>query len=159
MMRFTVLDALDEAPESTPPLRVLWITPLRALSADTALSLDAPLRPLGLDWDVGTRTADTPASARTRQKARLPSVLVTTPESLSLLLTYPDAREKFGGLRCVVCDEWHELLGAKRGVLVELALARLRSFVPGCGRGGCRPRSATSTRRWPRSPAPAARVA
>jgi ATP-dependent Lhr-like helicase len=126
-----VLDALAAPPEPAPPLRVLWVTPLRALSADTALSLDAPLRPLGLDWDVGARTADTPSSARTRQKARLPTVLVTTPESLSLLLTYPDAREKFAGLRCVVCDEWHELFGSKRGVLVELALARLRGFVPG----------------------------
>ncbi len=80
---------------------------------------------------MGTRTGDTSASVRTRQKARLPTVLVTTPESLSLLLTYPDAREKFAGLRCVVCDEWHELLGSKRGVLTELALARLRTFHPG----------------------------
>jgi ATP-dependent Lhr-like helicase len=133
-----VLEALGErapvaeAPGSAspPPLRVLWVTPLRALSADTALSLDAPLRPLGLNWDVGTRTADTPSAARTRQQKRLPSVLVTTPESLSLLLTYPDAREKFAGLRCVVCDEWHELFGSKRGVLAELALARLRTFTP-----------------------------
>ncbi len=127
-----VLEALDEPPASNPPpLRVLWLTPLRALSADTALALDAPLRPLGLNWDVGVRTADTPAAARARQKKRLPSVLVTTPESLSLLLTYPDAREAFAGLRCVVCDEWHELFGSKRGVLTELALARLRAFTPG----------------------------
>lgn len=126
-----VLEALEEPPAPTPPpIRVLWVTPLRALSADTALSLDAPLRPLGVDWDVGTRTADTPSSARSRQQKRLPSVLVTTPESLSLLLTYPDAREKFAGLGCVVCDEWHELFGSKRGVLAELALARLRSFNP-----------------------------
>lgn len=126
-----VLDALGGPPApGPPPLRVLWLTPLRALSADTALSLEAPLRPLGLDWDVGTRTADTPAAARTRQQKRLPSVLITTPESLSLLLTYPDAREKFAGLRCVVCDEWHELFGSKRGVLAELALARLRAFNP-----------------------------
>ena len=126
-----LLEALDESPASTPPpLRVLWVTPLRALSADTALALEAPLRPLGLNWDVGTRTADTPSAARTRQQKRLPTVLVTTPESLSLLLTYPDAREKFANLRCVVCDEWHELLGTKRGILIELALARLRTFHP-----------------------------
>ncbi len=124
-----VLEALAEPiPASPPPVRVLWVTPLRALSADTALSLAAPLRPLGLAWDVGSRTADTSSSARAKQKDRLPTVLVTTPESLSLLLTYPDAREKFANLRCVVCDEWHELLGSKRGVLVELALARLRNF-------------------------------
>ncbi|QJW98380.1 ligase-associated DNA damage response DEXH box helicase [Frigoriglobus tundricola] len=126
-----LLDAVDEPPAATPPpIRVLWVTPLRALSADTALALEAPLRPLGLNWDVGTRTADTPAAARTRQQKRLPTVLVTTPESLTLLLTYPDAREKFADLRCVVCDEWHELLGSKRGVLTELALARLRAFNP-----------------------------
>lgn len=129
-----VLEALDEPrPQGSgpAPLRVLWVTPLRALSADTALALDAPLRPLGLEWDVGTRTADTPSSARARQTKRLPTVLVTTPESLSLLLTYPDARAKFADLRCVVCDEWHELFGSKRGVLAELALARLRAFNPG----------------------------
>jgi ATP-dependent Lhr-like helicase len=126
-----VLKALAEPPSaSPPPLRVLWVTPLRALSADTALSLEAPLRPLGLNWDVGTRTADTPSSVRGRQNKRLPTVLVTTPESLSLLLTDPDARDKFAGLRCVVCDEWHELVGSKRGVLAELALARLRAFNP-----------------------------
>lgn len=125
-----LLEALAEPPAPTPPLRILWITPLRALSADTALSLEAPLRSLGLKWDVGLRTADTSASTRARQKARLPTVLVTTPESLSLLLTDPTAAEKFGGLRCVVCDEWHELLGSKRGVLTELALARVRKFAP-----------------------------
>ncbi len=115
------------------PIAVLWLTPLRALSADTALSLLAPLAPLaplGLHWDVGTRTADTPQSARKKQQVRLPSVLVTTPESLSLLLSYPDAREKFATLKLIVCDEWHELLGGKRGVLTELALARLRTFNP-----------------------------
>jgi ATP-dependent Lhr-like helicase len=115
----------------TAPLAVLWVTPLRALSADTALTLAAPLAPLGLSWDVGTRTADTPQAARRRQQARLPTVLVTTPESLSLLLTQPDARDKFAALKCVVCDEWHELVGSKRGVLTELALARLRAFAPG----------------------------
>ena len=127
-----VLEALDEpVPKSPPPLRVLWVTPLRALSGDTALSLAAVPGAVGLTWDIDTRTGDTPAAARTRQKKRLPTVLVTTPESLSLMLTYPDARDKFAGLRCVVCDEWHELLGSKRGVQTELALARLRAFDPG----------------------------
>jgi len=126
-----VLEALAEAPAAhPPPLRVLWITPLRALSGDTALSLEAPLAPLGLNWDVGSRTGDTTSTARARQKKRLPTVLVTTPESLSLFLTHADAHEKFAGLRCVVVDEWHELLGSKRGVLTELALARLRTFNP-----------------------------
>ena len=127
-----VLEAVDEPPptESAPPLRLLWLTPLRALSGDTALSLEQPLGPLGLNWDVGTRTGDTTTAMRAKQKKRLPTVLVTTPESLSLFLTHADARERFAGLRCVVVDEWHELLGSKRGVLTELALARLRTFQP-----------------------------
>ena len=114
-----------------PPLRVLWITPLRALAADTAGSLEAPLIGLGLPWSVQTRTSDTKASVRTSQRKRLPTALITTPESLSLMLTHPDARERLADLRCVVVDEWHELLAGKRGVQVELALARLRGWNPG----------------------------
>ena len=112
------------------PLRILWITPLRALSTDTAMALEQPLDPLGLNWDVGVRTGDTSSSVRTRQNKRLPTVLVTTPESLTLFLTREHSRETFANLRAVIVDEWHELLSTKRGVLVELALARLRSWQP-----------------------------
>lgn len=122
-----VIEAMAEPHVSKPPLRVLWITPLRALAKDTAKSLEAPLKPLGLDWDIGLRTGDTASSARAKQKVRLPTVLVTTPESLALLLTHEDAKRKFAELRLVVVDEWHELLSTKRGVMVELALARLRN--------------------------------
>jgi ATP-dependent Lhr-like helicase len=126
-----LFEAVDEPRDGGPaPVRVLWVTPLRALAGDTARSLESPLQHLGLPWDVGTRTGDTTSSVRARQQKRLPTVFVTTPESLSLILTYPDARARFAGLRCVVCDEWHELLGSKRGVLTELAVARLRSFLP-----------------------------
>lgn len=113
------------------PLRVLWITPLRALAADTLQSLIAPLESLGIPWTVETRTGDTSAAMRSRQRTLLPSTLVTTPESLSLLLTRENAPDLFTDLECVVVDEWHELLGSKRGVQVELALARLRRFRPG----------------------------
>jgi len=109
-------------------LRLLWITPMRALSADTARALEAPLDELGLDWQVGVRTGDTDSAERTRQGKRLPEALVTTPESLSLLLTRPDCRALFAGLQMVVVDEWHELIGSKRGVQVQLALARLQRF-------------------------------
>lgn len=113
-----------------PPLRVLWITPLRALAGDTAEALAAPLEGLGLPWTLETRTGDTSDAVRARQRGRLPTALVTTPESLSLLLARDDARELFTELRAVVVDEWHELMGSKRGVLAELALARLRAWRP-----------------------------
>lgn len=115
----------------TPPLRVLWITPLRALASDTTAALAAPLSDLGIPWSLETRTGDTAAHVRARQRRRLPTVLVTTPESLSLLLSRPDAQEQFADLQLVVVDEWHELLASKRGVQTELGLARLRRWNPG----------------------------
>ena len=112
------------------PLSVLWITPMRALAADTAKALEAPLAELGIPWTVGLRTGDTGGAERARQARRLPSALITTPESLTLLLTREDAREAFASLRMLVVDEWHELLGNKRGVQLQLALARLRCWNP-----------------------------
>lgn len=111
-------------------LTVMWITPLRALAADTLRALREPIDALGLDWQVGLRTGD--ASARDKRLARAGKldVLVTTPESLALLLSYPDSAGHLAGLRCVVVDEWHELLGNKRGVLLQLCLARLRALTP-----------------------------
>jgi ATP-dependent Lhr-like helicase len=112
------------------PLRVLWITPLRALAADTYEAISEPAAEIEIDWTIETRTGDTTNAARARQRRRLPTVLVTTPESLSLFLSRADAATLFGDLRCVVVDEWHELMGTKRGVLVELALAHLRALQP-----------------------------
>lgn len=112
------------------PLRVLWITPLRALAADTETALRGPITELGLPWTVERRTGDTAQSVRSLQRLRLPTALVTTPESLCLMLTHADARERLASLRLVVVDEWHELLGTKRGVQAELALARLRGWNP-----------------------------
>src|SRR5690606_6078804 len=114
-----------------PPLTVLWISPMRALSADTARALAAPLPDLGADWTIGVRTGDTGSAERAAQSLRLPTALVTTPESLSLMLSRPDARATLATVRLVVVDEWHELLGSKRGVQVQLALARLRRWCPG----------------------------
>ncbi|HEX6901561.1 MAG TPA: ligase-associated DNA damage response DEXH box helicase [Thermoanaerobaculia bacterium] len=115
---------------AAPPLRVLWLTPLRALAADTEASLRAPLAELGLPWTLERRTGDTTSTVRERQREKLPTALVTTPESLSLLLSFPGAHGRFDELRLVVVDEWHELMGNKRGVQTELALARLRRFRP-----------------------------
>ncbi|NMK46363.1 ligase-associated DNA damage response DEXH box helicase [Achromobacter sp. Bel] len=110
--------------------RVLWVTPLRALAADTTRALAQTAHELKVDWTVALRTGD--ASARDKRLARQgkADVLVITPESLALLLSYADASQRFRALRCIVVDEWHELLGNKRGVLLQLCLARLRRLSP-----------------------------
>jgi len=110
--------------------RVLWITPLRALANDLVGNLREPLDALGLPWTVEVRTGDTTAAVRKRQREKPPEALVITPESVSLLLSYASSRDQLKNLTCVVVDEWHELLGAKRGVLLELTLAHLRSLNP-----------------------------
>lgn len=114
--------------KKTESIRVLWITPLRALATDTQQNLMRPVQELGLPWTVERRTGDVSSAVKARQRKRLPSALVTTPESLSLLLSYADAREKFRGLETVVVDEWHELMSTKRGTQAELGLARLRRW-------------------------------
>ena len=132
--------------KTAPPLTVLWITPMRALAADTLRALQQPLDYLkgqvvdddgvihpvapGFAWTAGARSGDTASAERSAQNKRLPTVLVTTPESLSVMLSRADAKEVLGSVRMVVVDEWHELLGNKRGVQVQLALARLRHWSP-----------------------------
>ncbi|TFL15352.1 ligase-associated DNA damage response DEXH box helicase [Pusillimonas caeni] len=109
---------------------VLWVTPLRALANDTTRSLAKVSADLGIPWTVAMRTGD--ASARDKRLARQgkAGVLVITPESLALLLSYADTARRMRSLRCIVVDEWHELLGNKRGVLLQLGLARLRQLAP-----------------------------
>ena len=114
-----------------PRLTVLWLTPMRALAADTLRALQQPLGAFQPGWSAGARSGDTCTAERRAQNQRLPTVLVTTPESLSLLLARADANEVLADLRMVVVDEWHELLGNKRGVQVQLALARLRRWNAG----------------------------
>ncbi|MFL6676470.1 MAG: DEAD/DEAH box helicase, partial [Massilia sp.] len=111
-------------------LRVLWITPMRALAADTQRALEQSAAELASGWTIGARTGDTGSAERARQSRGLPSALITTPESLSLLLSHAAAREQFKHLDMVIVDEWHELMGSKRGVQVQLALARLRQWRP-----------------------------
>ena len=115
---------------SAPPLGVLWLTPMRALAADTTLALQSTLPEAAPHWRVGLRTGDTPAAERAKQDRRWPTALVTTPESLSLMLTRTHAANELAGVHTVIVDEWHELLGSKRGVQVQLALARLRRWNP-----------------------------
>jgi ATP-dependent Lhr-like helicase len=114
-----------------PGLQVLWLTPMRALAADTVRALDQPLSGLQPGWQVAARTGDTDSAERARQERRWPQALVTTPESLSLMLTRERGAQELAGVHTVVVDEWHELIGSKRGVQVQLALARLRRLNPG----------------------------
>lgn len=112
-------------------LSVLWITPMRALATDTAAGLQATCAGLGVNWRVELRTGDTSSHARVRQRRHLPQALVTTPESACLLLSYPDLVPALREVSAVIVDEWHELLGTKRGVQTELVLSRLRALSPG----------------------------
>ena len=109
-------------------LRLLWITPLRALAKDIEESLAEMTQSFRVPWQVGKRTGDTPSKERDRQKRAMPEVMVITPESLQLILAMKHYHKFFENLEVVVADEWHELVGTKRGVQVELALSRLRAL-------------------------------
>jgi ATP-dependent Lhr-like helicase len=115
----------------SPGLRLLYLTPLRALSRDLALAIQQPIEAMGWPLRVGIRNGDTSSYERGKQLRSPPEILITTPESLSLLLANPKAPALFAGLRAVVLDEWHELMGSKRGSQTELCLSWLRSQQPG----------------------------
>jgi ATP-dependent helicase Lhr and Lhr-like helicase len=111
-------------------IRVLWITPLRALARDLVAALREPLPDLNPGWRVEERTGDTSSSARARQSSKPPHALVTTPESLSVMLSRAEVAATLCGVRAVIVDEWHEFLSTKRGVQLELVIARLRALSP-----------------------------
>ena len=106
-------------------LQLLWITPLRALAKDIARAMEEVIGELGMQWQVAIRNGDTSTSERAKQKRHVPEVLIITPESLHLLLAQKDYPLLFKSLKIIAVDEWHELLGGKRGVQVELAISRL----------------------------------
>nr|WP_307259026.1 ligase-associated DNA damage response DEXH box helicase [Kaistia dalseonensis] len=108
----------------------LYISPLKALAVDIARNLEAPVAEIGLKIAIETRTGDTPAHKRQRQKLKPPDILLTTPEQLALLLSNSDAGRFFADLRTVIFDELHALVTAKRGDLLALGLARLRKLAP-----------------------------
>ena len=122
--------ALAQGQGSSGTTRIVWITPMRALAQDTLLALREPVSAMLPRWQVQARTGDTSSTERARQDRRAPEVLVTTPESLSLMLTREDAPLRWAQLQAVVVDEWHELIGSKRGVQLQLALARLATWQP-----------------------------
>jgi len=111
-------------------LRAVWITPIRALTREIQSAAQRAVDELGLEWRVAIRSGDTKSSERSKQKRRPPEILITTPESLHLLLASKGYARYFRHLQTVVVDEWHELLGSKRGVQMELALSRLKGLLP-----------------------------
>jgi len=108
-------------------LKAIWITPLRALSDEIRQSAERVASDLGTQMTVGIRTGDTTTKERTAQKKNMPDLLITTPESLQLLLATKGYDKIFKDCSAIVVDEWHELLGTKRGVQMELALSRLKA--------------------------------
>ena len=109
-------------------LRVIWITPLRALAKDIQLALQEIVDDLGMDWKVEIRTGDTSSAQRTRQLKERPVCIITTPESLHILFSQATSISIFSKVNAIIVDEWHELLSTKRGVQTELAIARIRTL-------------------------------
>ena len=118
-----VLSTAAASGSETLGVKLIWVAPLRALSADIADAARAMIEGLGLDWEVGTRTGDTSAKEKAKQRSALPDILITTPESLHILIAQKGGVERLSSAQAVVVDEWHELLGSKRGVQVELAVS------------------------------------
>ncbi|WP_405330822.1 ligase-associated DNA damage response DEXH box helicase [Leeuwenhoekiella sp. LLG6367-2.1] len=129
-----VLDYIKNNPDfktkHKPGLKAIWITPLRALSVEIAQAAQRFAEGMGTQLSVGIRTGDTPQAERAKQKRKMPDLLITTPESLQLLLTSKGYDKVFKSCTSIVIDEWHELLGSKRGVQVELGLSRLKTIAP-----------------------------
>src|ERR687890_2290679 len=117
-------------------LHTLYVSPLKALAVDVQRNLLTPIAEMQLDIRVETRTGDTPSDRKARQRVRPPQILLTTPESLSLLLSYPDSFTLFENLRAVVVDELHGFAKEKRGDLLALSMARLQKLAPGLKRVG-----------------------
>lgn len=124
-----ISDFLNHPDNYKSGLKMIWITPLRSLSKDITKAMQEAIDEIGLDWAVGVRNGDTDPKVRQQQVKNMPEILVATPESLQLLLGQKNHQRFFKNLQTVVVDEWHELLGSKRGVLVELGISQLRKYV------------------------------
>ncbi len=122
-----VAEMLADPPEG---LQLLYITPLRALSRDIEQAIKAPLEAMNWSITVESRTGDTSSSRKAKQLKTMPNILITTPESLAVMLSYKDGAKRFGNLHAVILDEWHELMSSKRGTQTELCLGHLRSLQP-----------------------------
>jgi ATP-dependent Lhr-like helicase len=124
-----MLESLEQL-ESNKGVQAIWITPIRALAKEIQLASQRAAHGLGLNWDIAIRSGDTSANEKQQQKKKPPQMLITTPESLHLLLAQKGCSNYFQSLKGIVVDEWHELVGSKRGVQMELALSRLKNVQP-----------------------------
>ncbi|TBN17952.1 ligase-associated DNA damage response DEXH box helicase [Hyunsoonleella pacifica] len=125
-----VINYLNNPDNYTKGLKLLWISPLRSLAKDLAKAMTSVVDEIGLDWEVQVRNGDTPQNVRRQQERLMPDVLLTTPETMHLLFSQKNNSRWFKNLECVAVDEWHELIGNKRGVLTELVLSRLFTLSP-----------------------------
>ncbi|MBX2942356.1 MAG: ligase-associated DNA damage response DEXH box helicase [Cyclobacteriaceae bacterium] len=121
-----ILEALSSEKKPNNGLQAIWLTPIRALAKEIKYAAELAISEMGLDWKVGIRSGDTTLAERKKQKDNPPQFLITTPESLHLLIAQKGYNTYFKKMKVVVADEWHELMGSKRGVQVELALSRLK---------------------------------
>ena len=128
LIKFINENPKDYKTKQKSGLQLLWVTPLRALGKDIARAMEEVVAQLGMNWQIGIRNGDTDINERARQKRSMPEALIITPESLHLLLAQKGYKETFASLKLIAVDEWHELLGSKRGVQVELAISRLVSI-------------------------------
>ena len=127
---------VDLAANPRPGLHTIYLSPLKALATDIARNLTRPVQEMRLPITIEARTGDTPANRRARQRAAPPHLLLTTPESLAVLLSLPDAPDFFASLSCIVLDEVHALAGTKRGDQLALGVARLATLAPNARRVG-----------------------
>ncbi|ARV08669.1 DNA ligase-associated DEXH box helicase [Winogradskyella sp. PC-19] len=125
-----VIDYLNHPEKYPKGLKLLWISPLRSLAKDLAKAMTEAVDDIGLDWSVQVRNGDTPTATRRKQERLMPDILLTTPETMHLLFSQKKNSRWFKHLKCVAIDEWHELLGNKRGVLTELAISQIRHYAP-----------------------------
>jgi ATP-dependent Lhr-like helicase len=123
-----VIDEINKKADK-PGLKLIWITPLRSLAKDLARAMREVCTALELNWHVGIRNGDTPQDEKLKQKKQMPEVLIITPESIHLLLAQKNTFSFFDTLQCIVADEWHELLGSKRGVMTELGISRIKGLL------------------------------
>ncbi|MCP1996464.1 ligase-associated DNA damage response DEXH box helicase [Flavobacterium sp. HSC-61S13] len=125
-----LIDYMNQPDTYGKGLKLIWITPIRSLAKDLAKAMQEAIDSIGLDWKVSVRNGDTSIKEKALQKKNIPDILLLTPESLHLLLAQKDRDKLFENLKCIAVDEWHELMGNKRGVMVELALGYLRLNQP-----------------------------